>query len=269
MIGIIGTGWLGKPLAEALIAEKHRVKGTTTSPERIPLLEDASIIPYVLALTESGPEGAIVDFLQHCTTLIINIPPGLRRNPSSNYVKKITHLIPYIEKSSVKNILYISSTSVFANLEGFPLITASTPPNATSNAGKQLITTEKLLQNTPNCKTTILRFAGLFGKDRHPAYMLSKKSGIKNPDAPVNLIHLEDCIGIILKIIATKSWGHIFNASYPEHPSKKNYYDTICKNLQLPPVDYNITDPSVGKLITSTKITTQLSYSFSYGINYG
>jgi hypothetical protein len=39
-----------------------------------------------------------------------------------------------------------------------------------------------------------------------------------NPDAPINLIHQADCIGIILKIMK-KNLGETYNAATPVHPS--------------------------------------------------
>ncbi len=251
-ISVLGTGWLGLPLAKALIEENYTVKGSTTSEDKLENLVKNKIIGYQIALTEEGPTGDITSFLSGSDILIINIPPGLRRNPKINFVAKIQTLLPPIEKSTIKNVLFVSSTSVFADLEGFPLVSDETVPNATSNAGKQLIEVEKLLQNHKNFKITLLRFAGLFGPNRHPANMLSRRSNIKNPKAPVNLIHLDDCLGIIKKIIKTKSFGEVFNASYPDHPEKAMYYTKVCDEMGLPAPDYDFGALSKGKIIIST-----------------
>ncbi len=261
-ISILGTGWLGLPLAQALITKNNIVKGSTTSEDRLSVLKHEGILPYLVAINEKGPKGDISSFLEGSTLLIINIPPGLRRNPESNYVAKIKNLIPYIEQSTVEKVLFVSSTSVFADQEGFPVISQETIPNAVSNAGKQLFETEKLLQNSTKFKTTILRFAGLFDSRRHPARMLSKRKGVKNPKAPVNLIHREDCIGVIQKIIETNSWDCVFNASYPDHPEKALYYTKVCKQMGLPKPDYDFDTVSKGKLISSEHITNTLGYTF-------
>ena len=261
-ISILGTGWLGLPLAIELINKKYRVKGSTTSVSKLESLKSYGIIPYQIALQEAGPEGELELFLEGSDILIINIPPGLRRNPEVNFVAKIQNLKPFIEKSEIKKVLFVSSTSVFTDLEGFPLISEETAPNASSNAGKQLIEVEQLLQNNKEFKTTILRFAGLFGPNRHPASMLSRRSNIKNPEAPVNLIHLDDCIGIIKKIIETESWSQVFNAAYPDHPKKAEYYSKVCKQMGLPTPDYDFETTSKGKIIDSKKIENIVKYSF-------
>jgi hypothetical protein len=43
--------------------------------------------------------------------------------------------------------------------------------------------------------------------------VLAGRENLENPDAPINLIHQTDCIGIILKIIEKNSWGETYNAA--------------------------------------------------------
>ncbi|MHA7055737.1 NAD(P)H-binding protein [Aquimarina sp. M1] len=265
-ISILGTGWLGLPLANVLLEEKHKIKGSTTSEDKLAYLKNNGIEPYLLELKEEGPSDQIDFFLSSSEILIINIPPGLRRNPESNFVSKIQNLIPSIEQSTVKKVLYISSTSVFEDQQSFPLITSESIPNASSNSGKQLIETEQILQNHQKFNTTILRFAGLFDARRHPATMISKRKNIKNPLAPVNLIHREDCIGIINRIIKKNLWNEVFNASYPDHPKKAEYYSTICKKMGLSIPDYDFESSSKGKTIDSNRLIKELQYRFITGL---
>ncbi|MBQ4818971.1 NAD(P)H-binding protein [Aquimarina sp. MMG016] len=266
-ISILGTGWLGLPLAKALVEKGHIVKGSTTSLRKLRQLKSNTVEPHHIILKETGVAGEVQSFLADSELLIINVPPGLRRNPEVNFVAKIRSLIRHIEKSNVKNVLFVSSTSVFADQEGFPLISEETMPNATSNSGKQLIEVEQLLQNHNKFETTILRFAGLFDSRRHPATMLSKRQHVKNPKAPVNLIHLEDCIGVIQKIIETNHWNEVFNASYPDHPEKAAYYSKACEQMELPKPDYDFETISKGKVIESNKVNDILAYTFKVGLD--
>ena len=122
-ISILGTGWLGLPLSEFFIKKKYNVKGSTTSEDKISLLQKKKIRGYLIKAEEKGPKGNIKGFLSESETLIINIPPGLRSNPNSNFVSKIKNLIPYIANSGIQKVLFISSTSVFADHIDFPIIT--------------------------------------------------------------------------------------------------------------------------------------------------
>ena len=262
-ISILGTGWLGMPLALALQDQGYRINGSTTSQEKVTVLDGHGITPFLINTTEEKVEGDIKSFLDGSEILIINIPPGLRRNPKGNFVSKIKHVISAIETSSVTKVLFIGSTSVFADALGFPKVYSKTLPNATTNAGVQLVEVEKELSKSPHFTATILRFSGLFDARRHPATMLSKRKGIKNPFAPVNLIHRIDCIGVIQKIIDTNSWGKVFNASYPDHPQKTIYYSKICAQMKLSIPDYDTATPSKGKMIQSDAIDKELGYAFT------
>ncbi|WP_407557075.1 hypothetical protein [Winogradskyella sp. 4-2091] len=261
-ISVIGCGWLGLPLAKALITDGFKIHGSTTSVEKLKTLNQFEIEPFLLTLNENGISGDYAQFLSGSETIIVNIPPGLRRDPDKNHVAELKHLIHAIEESTLKNVLYISSTSVFQNEENFKTITENTKPNAKSNSGQQLIEIENMFINNPNFNTTILRFGGLFDAQRHPSKMLSGRENVSNPEAPINLIHKTDCIAIIHKIIEIKSWNNIINAAYPKHTNKEQYYKTYCKQHNLPLPNYNTSAKSKGKIIDSSKLVQLLDYTF-------
>lgn len=260
-ISIAGCGWLGLPLAKKIIKYGAKIKGSTTSASKLDILKNEGIQPFLIQLTEKNSPLNIHDFLTQSDTLIISISPGLRRNPEKNHVAEIKTLIDAIEKSSIKNVLYVSSTSVYNNDFPFPTITEITKPNATSNNGKQLIQIEKLLQRNLNFKTTVLRFSGLVDSERHPGKTLSGQKDIPNAQAPINLIHKNDCINIILKIIENNIWNITLNASFPFHPTKKEYYSEYCKVNNLPLPQFNKTT-SKGKIIDGTKVAQLLGYKY-------
>ena len=265
-ISIVGCGWLGFPLAKTLIKKGFKIKGTTTTKDKLQLLLKEQIDAYYLKTTSEGFIGNVQESFSNSDVLILNIPPGLRKNPDQNYFAQIKNLIPYIEFSTIKKVLFISSTSVYADEATIPKISEKTMPDPDSESGKQLLQVEELLQKNPNFKTTILRFSGLIGEDRHPAKQLSGKIHLKNPKAPVNLIHLNDCIGIIVKIIEMDIFGETFNASTSPHPSKQSYYTSICKSMGLPIPSYDLEQKSKGKIILSQKLELQLNYKFQINL---
>lgn len=261
-ISIIGCGWLGLPLAKQFISNGCSVNGSTTSLEKIEILKSIGIDAFYVEVTEEGVKGAIANCLNKSEILILNIPPGLRRDPKNDFVSQMRLLIPYIESSTIKKVVFISSTSVYGDNKLMPIITESTTPNPDSEGGKQLLIIENLFQKNANFQTTILRFSGLFGDDRHPANYLSGKSDLKNPKAPVNLIHQKDCIGIIMEIVQQEVWNELFNASTTPHPTRKDYYTAECLKLKLPLPEFDDSNSSKGKLINSKKLMDTLEYHF-------
>lgn len=268
-ISILGCGWLGLPLAKSLLLKEYEVKGSTTSESKLDVLKNAGILPFQIQLEAHQIIGSIEDFLKETDVLIIDIPPGLRREISSleemTFVNKIRTLVPFIEKSGIKNVIFVSSTSVYA--DSFPIveITEETKPNPDTESGKQLAIVEALLQSNLNFKTTVIRFGGLLGDDRHPIKFLAGRTNVENPDAPVNLIQREDCIGIIEKIlnqVEYDNWGATFNAVAPQHPTRKAYYQNKALIFNLPLPTFAEDSESKGKMISSKKVETILGYSF-------
>jgi nucleoside-diphosphate-sugar epimerase len=266
-ISILGCGWLGLPLAQVLIKNGYSVKGSTTSVEKLSTLEETGINPFLLELDTENTPDTTAAFLEGSKTLIIAIPPKLRgKNKdysdgnSQSFVNKINHLLPFIKRSNVENVLFISSTAVYGDANG--LITEQTIPIPVTESGKQILEIEHLLLDQRYFKTTVLRFGGLIGKDRHPARFMAGKENLDNPQAPINLIHQEDCIGIILKILETNTWGDTFNAVTPFHPTRENYYTQKAAELNLALPQFNYEKKSVGKVISSEKIERFLEYQF-------
>jgi len=121
------------------------------------------------------------------------------------------------------------------------------------------------LQHNFHFQTTILRFGGLIGEDRNPIHFLAGRTNIENPNAPINLIHQEDCIGIILKIIESNCWEETFNAVAPFHPNREDYYSQKAKEYKLELPIFATSKPSVGKTILSDKLENVLKYQFIKG----
>tara|TARA_R110002126_G_scaffold18936_3_gene71702 strand:- start:843 stop:1646 length:804 start_codon:yes stop_codon:yes gene_type:complete len=259
-ISILGCGWLGFPLAKALLNNRFSVKGSTTSTEKIVVLENAGIEAFQVVLDSESVSGPIEDLLAENTILIIDIPPKLRGDQSEDFVGKIKNLLPFIEKSTVENVIFISSTSVYGDEND--QVTEETPLNPDSEGGRQLQIVEALLQNNTQFKTTVLRFGGLIGEDRNPARFLVGKENLDNPDAPINLIHQKDCIGIIMQIIAKQAWNTTFNAATPYHPSRETYYTQKAIDFGLIPPTFDHSKPSIGKTILADKIEKTLDYTF-------
>ncbi|WP_433834429.1 SDR family oxidoreductase [Flavobacterium anhuiense] len=263
-ISILGCGWLGLPLAKALIEKGNSVNGSTTSENKLSILEDAGINPFLLTVESENISENIVHFLAESEILIIDIPPKLRAvDPNAEkktFVEKIRNLIPFIEKSTIKKVLFISSTSVYG--DDNDLVTEETIPNPDTESGRQLILAEKLLQENPNFETTILRFAGLIGEDRHPVKFLAGKENLENPDAPINLIHRNDCIRIIKEILSQSKWNEVFNAAAPFHPTREMYYTQEAKDQNLPLPKFSTKKSNIKKEISSIKVEESLNFQF-------
>lgn len=259
-ISILGCGWLGLPLAKTLAAHGFYIKGSTTSPSKLEILEKMGVEPYLIELKPDTIQGEIAEFLRTSSTLILDVPPKAKDDGANAYLLKIKTLIPFIKKSGIKNVLFISSISVYGNESG--IASEEVKPTPITESGKQLLETEDLFRKTTPFQTTILRFGGLIANDRHPVNYLSGKENIENPDAPVNLIHREDCLSIIIKIIENKIWGETFNAVAPYHPTREDYYTRKAREMDLPLPTFSRKQASVGKQVSTSKLLRFINYNF-------
>jgi len=265
-VSILGCGWLGFPLAKKLIEIGFEVKGSTTTENKLAVLKSNKIAPYLLELSETKISECISDFLYNSDILIIDIPPGLRKiteaTSEKTFVNKIKTLLPFMENSTIEKVIFISSTSVYADTATISTVTEESVLHPDTESGKQLVEVENLLRNNYNFQTTIIRFGGLIGEDRNIVKMLTGKTNVANPDAPINLIHQEDCVEIICEILKQNCWNETFNAVAPNHPTRKKYYTEKAKQLHLTAPLFNENDTNFGKIVSSEKLENVLGYTF-------
>lgn len=259
-ISILGCGWLGLPLAEALMEAGYNVNGSTTTPEKLESLAALNILPFLLDLNSPESLASASDFF-NSEILIVNVPP--RRNSGITYSFQIENLKKALHNSTVKKVLFVSSTSVYK--PGFQIITEESELAETE--ASELIAAEKTIAAPENLwQTTILRFAGLFGPNRQPGRFLAGKADLPEPNSPVNLIHVADCIGIIQEIIKQEKWNKIYNACADEHPTRQEFYTKAARSLNLsaPTFAEENGNKNPGKLISNQKVKTELNYQFLY-----
>ncbi len=258
-LSVLGCGWLGVPLAKHFLENGFSVKGSVTSEEKFGILRDAGISPYRIVLSDTEVILDDPDFFK-CDVLVISIPPRRIADIEQVFPSQIRRLIPFILKSGIQNVIFISSTSVYPDQNQLARENEILFPDKAS--GKALVDAENLLREQSGFKTTIVRFGGLIGADRNPArFLLKSTQPIAN--APVNLIHQDDCIGIISAIVRQELWGETLNACCPEHPMKKDFYEKAAIQSGLP-VPFISEELAAFKTIDSSKLIRLLNYQFIY-----
>lgn len=249
-IGIIGCGWLGLPLGNELTKDGHNLIGTTTQTQKFEELEEAGINPFLFKLGEQLPE----EFLK-MDLVIFTIPPRIKE-----YVVELEELKQQLIKSRPW-LIYISSTSVYPDNNDI-----ATEQDAeiikSSHSGIALLEAEQVF-DVSEFETTILRFGGLYSKDRHPGRFLAGKQGLAGATNPVNLIHRDDCIGIIKGIVSLQIKEEVFNACSPIHPSRGEYYTLAASKLGLEKPSFNDKKADFKK-VDSSKLIKKLNYAFKY-----
>lgn len=231
-ISIIGLGWFGEALALEL-AGQHDIYGTTRSEEKAAVLEKKNITVEILTMA-SIPSGNLLA----ADVIVLNIPPSHQQLEwfKSWHWNKQSHVI------------FISSTSVYGKNTGYVDETILPLPD-TDNA-RILVEEENWFKFFP--VHTIIRFGGLIGLNRHPGKFLSGKTNIAGGNLPVNLIHLDDCVGFVKAVMEQKLTNEVFNLAHPEHPLRRDYYQSYCREHNLPLPEFT-DSPENGKVISHVK----------------
>ena len=256
-ISILGCGWLGLPLAKTFISEGVTVKGSTTTPNKVSELEEERIIPFLLKLKESTKE-TYLNFLKGSEVVIINFPPKRVPNIITIYQEQIQSILPHISAS--QKVLFISSTSVYQNTNNTIAEHITIQPEKES--GKAVAAVEILLKKELGNRLTIIRLSGLIGYDRLPGRFLANKKEVQNGNAPINVIHRDDCIGLIHAVLEKNAWGEIINGCADQHPLRKDFYTLAANKIGLTPPVFAKQEEVVYKIISNSKSKKLLDYSY-------
>jgi len=257
-IGVIGCGWLGLPLAIELVSTGYYLKGSTTTREKLTTLSSHRIDPFLVQLNPALIGDDIKTFF-NVDLLIINIPPKRNQDLTNDYLDKMYNIASAIKESSINKIIFISSTSVYP--EDKKVVTEETTIDVNSSSAISLYNAEEIFRNVKNLETTVIRMAGLIGPNRHPGRFFAGKENIPNGLAPVNLIHLDDCIGIIQMVIEKEIWGETFNGAAPSHPTKAEFYDLASNQFNQTSAKF-IAEEKEFKIVSSEKLIEKYHYQF-------
>ncbi|BAJ01637.1 SDR family oxidoreductase [Shewanella violacea] len=276
-VSIVGCGWFGLPLAKLLVKQGYQVSGSKRDKEAANKLKKEGIQGFSLDLDHHKFNGQCVETDKlfqngveltselesefkaslHTHALVINIPPSLRKQPNG-YLKRLVYLKSLMADHVYQRVIFISTSGVYpatgqSMTEGDAV--------AHSPSSNILLQAESLfLQDYPTC---VLRFSGLMGPARHPGRFLAGKTGLPGADAPVNLVHLDDCIGAVSCLLSKEPLSPIYNLCASAHPGRSDFYSQAAKCLSLVAPTFG-EEVQVAKIIDGSKITKELGFNYRH-----
>jgi len=258
-ISFLGCGWLGLPLAVDFSRKGWQVKGSTRSKEKIVQLRNQGIEPYEIDLNDL--EKIDLEFFDS-DILFLNIPPRNKENNDSYHLSHHNQLLDLVRSSPISWVILVSSTGIYPNTNR--VVSEKDASNSEkSRGGVNLMEIENTWLGIEKIDTTVIRFAGLYGPNREPGRFFEGKTGIPGGNNPINMIHLDDCIGVIECIVEKDLKNEIFNACSPNHQSRKDFYKEQASKLNLDPPSFlkNHTD---WKIVSCEKLICKTGYNFKY-----
>jgi nucleoside-diphosphate-sugar epimerase len=261
-VAVLGCGWLGLPLAQALHTQGYRVLGTTTTPSQLPVLQAAGIEPHLLQLGadfNNADEARLTSILHSVDILVLNVPP--RSAVAGGYPQLLRPVHRAVAAARLKAVLFVSTSGVYLDE---PRIMREQDAISTRDAASDVLRTEgHFVPRYGQWKSTVVRLGGLIGPDRAPGRFLAGRQNLAQGDAPVNLLHLTDAIGVLQTIIEQNIWGHTLNVCASSHPSRREFYPAAAEYLGLQPPTFK-PEYSSGKLIDNSLMRSLVPYEFKH-----
>ena len=230
---IIGCGYLGRRVARRWIAQGETVFALTRSAERAREFRASGIEPIVGDVTDP----ASLAELPAVETALYAV--GLDRDSEKSMLEVYVGGLDNVLKQAAGNVgrlLYISSTSVYGQNTGEWVDESSECRPETEN-GKLCLEAEQLLRSRIP-EGNILRLAGIYGPGRLVARVAALRAGLVlegNPDAWLNLIHVDDAVAAILACERLGRPGATYVVC-DDHPIRRlEYYSLLANLIGAPP----------------------------------
>lgn len=248
---ILGYGWLGAALAEALKSTEAIIWATSSDDLKLNDITTAGISALRLE-KNSGILSWAEDELPivHFDAVIVAFPPF------EGVLQSLSNLLQSLH---FKSIVFTSSTGVYED--------ASTIVNESASINKDhlVFQMEERIRSLQPLNYIILRLAGHIGPNRHPVrFFLRHGRDIPNGQAAVNLVHQKDIIAAIFATMNESRKNPIYNVCWPEHPTKEEYYGLI--SLKIGGENLVFLKGNHGKIIDGSKITNETNFNYGFSI---
>ncbi len=260
-ISVIGCGWFGFPLSSELVQSGMRVVGTKRSSASFHSLTEKGIEPVELDLSKLI--NLEFESYQHLAEkfqtdyLLINIPPRVRSG-NQRYLDELNCLIKLLDMEKYEKVIFISSTGVYPHLDK---VMTESDASARANGNELLFNAERLFTKYRN--SIILRFSGLIGPGRHPGRFFADKNEVAGGDAPVNLVHLDDCVNSVKAVLSAEVRFKIYNLCTAHHPEKAGFYTSAIQSTGgTAPAFLN--NAPVKKQVDGSLITRETGFTYVY-----
>lgn len=231
-IGIIGCGYVGQAIAAICRKHGYEISATTRHKEKISFLEN--FVDKVFLLNEHN----LSSFLENQDIILITVAPDNPSNYQSTYVntaKQVKEILKH--NSSIKQLIYTSSTSVYGEHNG-DWVTEISPLKPESESARLLCETEDILLScrSQNLNVCIFRLGEIYGPGRLIEDRLERMHNQVFAGTGVsytNIIHIADIVNAI-EIALLNNLDGIFNLCNDFHVPRREFYDQLCQKKNLP-----------------------------------
>jgi nucleoside-diphosphate-sugar epimerase len=256
-IAIIGCGYVGYAVAQYWQQKTaFTITVTTTTPERVPALEETA--QRVVVVKGNHSEG-LKAVLQNQDVVLLSVGSKGVNTYEETYLHTAKTLVSVLKQCPcVKQLIYTSTCSVYGNHNGAIVDEETTVIPSTSN-GQILIETENLLLQASNeqLRVCLLRLGGIYGVGRELVKIYSRVAGTIRPgngNEPANWIHRDDIVAVIDFVCKHRLQG-IYNVVDDANLTNREVIDRVCETHNLPKVTWDSSQES--KRLYNAKVSNK------------
>ena len=230
---IIGCGYLGRRVARRWIAQGDTVFALTRSADRARAFRESGIEPLVGDVTDAASLAGLPEV--ETVLYAVGLDRGAGKSQRDVYVGGLDNVLSRIT-GKIRRFLHISSTSVYGQNAG-EWVDESSECRPESDNGKVCLEAEQLLGSRVP-EANILRLAGIYGPGRLIARIATIRAGVTlegNPDAWLNLIHVDDAVIAILACERHGTPGATCLVCDDQPIRRAEYYQFLASLIGAPP----------------------------------
>lgn len=245
---IIGCGYLGRRVAARWLATGDSVAALTRTAENAAGLSALGILPVLGDVMRPETLGELPEVDTVLWAVGWDRTSGHAQRDV--YVTGLQNVLRKISGRSTR-LIYISSTSVYgqSNGEWIDEATVCEPaqPNGLACRDAELSLEPWRPGGGESPVATILRLSGIYG----PARLLSRVAALQsgeplagNPEAWLNLIHVEDAASAVIDCADQSVPSPLFLISDDEPVVRRTYYAALAELVGAPPPRFAEEDPT-------------------------
>ena len=258
-IFVLGAGFIGKPLAINLKELDYDVLVSIRNPENNTAFTEQGIAVHNFQVGDLQ-----VPIFNEIQTLVIAYPIGSRKMQPGEHLKQAQWIAQHFPENQLKQVILTSSTSVYPDGIGEVDENCMVRPN---DHGLIQLEYEEALREIYGSKMTVLRLAGLLGKNRHPGRFLAGKVDVPNPQSPVNMAHQGDVVRFIVELISRKISSDVVNLCHDNHPMRQVYFRSASLALGLEPPTFSQQQISNPKVVNNALSKSLFGFEYEFPLD--
>ena len=240
---ILGLGYLGRPLAEALYLRGHAVAALKRR-----YTSDDVCLPIALNVADLDDEAVWTQpfWTEHWAdkpTWVCLLPPSA----VADYAAVLRRWLALAEYFQAAHVVLASSISVYG--DAVRACDEHSPTQPATASARACAAAEDMVLAGAVPQVSVLRLGGLYSAARHPLTRLLQRQPLPQPQAAANMLHQDRAVAALLHAITRPCGRRSRNIVETPPPTRRDFYTAQAALLGLSAPQFDSGDTRSGKSV--------------------